>query len=143
MLSQIHPILGGLVAYICELLLPFLCLFPLLEGVGVAAEHHTDFHNFALVAGEGEGVALLVDLAQSVVGGAVAVELVFEDVDCGLRSHDAVDATVGGVKLVFHIASCKIEDGVEDVLKLSLIVELHRLVVHPLEECRDYTHKRL
>ena len=143
MLTQIHPILGDLVEYICELLLPFLCLFPLLEGVGVAAEHHADFHHLALVAGEGEGVALLVDLAQSVVGSAVAVEFVFEDVDCGLRSHDAVDAPIGGVKLVFHIASCKIEDGVEDVLKLSLIVELHRLVVHPLEECRESLHNTL
>ena len=118
-------------------------MFPLLEGVGVAAEHHADFHHLALVAGKGEGVALLVDLAQSVVGGAVAVEFVFKDVDCGLRSHDAVDATVGGVKLVFYIASCKIEDGVESVLKWSLLVELHRLVVHPLEECRESLHNTL
>ena len=111
--------------------------------MGVAAEHHTDFHHLALVADEGEGVALIVDLAQSVVGSAVAVEFIFEDVNCGLSSHDAVDATVGGAKLVFYIASCKIEDGLEDVLKLSLIVELHRLIVHSLEECCESLHSRI
>ena len=93
---------------------------PPLDIPGLGGEIRADLENLPVVSGEGQGVAFLVDLPQSLLCGSVQLEL--HDIDVAVGLQDEVDASVRGVVFHLRVQPDQLEDDEEDVSVMQLRV---------------------
>ena len=112
-------------------LLVFIFSFPLSDISFFRVEVDADFDEFPVVGGVGDEVAPVVNLGESLVGGAVEFEL--EDVDVVGGFHDGIGPSLGTSYFYLGELSHELEDEVEDGLVVAFRAVV-QLVGNPGEE---------